>query len=125
MKYILFSFLATVTNSVITTKETQVPLYGQCGGVNWTGSKICESGTSCEFINDYYSQCLPSKETQSSTQPQTTTANEEISLHGQCDSIAWERQKTCAQGLICEYVNDVYSHCVPCTYFYFFKSIFC
>ena len=30
----------------------------QCGGANWEGSGSCVEGTSCEFINDWYSQCL-------------------------------------------------------------------
>ncbi|KAJ3202993.1 hypothetical protein HDU83_004190 [Entophlyctis luteolus] len=31
-------------------------LYGQCGGVNWTGPTCCASGT-CHFSNAWYSQC--------------------------------------------------------------------
>ncbi|KAJ8490179.1 hypothetical protein ONZ45_g1964 [Pleurotus djamor] len=36
-----------------------VPVYGQCGGSNWTGETSCESGSSCVFQNEWYSQCLP------------------------------------------------------------------
>ncbi|TGO82392.1 hypothetical protein BPOR_0841g00040 [Botrytis porri] len=32
-------------------------LYSQCGGVGFTGSQCCASGT-CKYINSYYSQCL-------------------------------------------------------------------
>lgn len=32
-------------------------LYSQCGGQNWSGSTCCESGSSCQVINEYYSQC--------------------------------------------------------------------
>jgi len=32
-------------------------LYGQCGGEGWTGPTCCSSGT-CQFGNDWYSQCL-------------------------------------------------------------------
>ncbi|KAK6341563.1 hypothetical protein TWF696_008635 [Orbilia brochopaga] len=32
-------------------------LYGQCGGVGWTGPTTCASGT-CKELNAYYSQCL-------------------------------------------------------------------
>ncbi|KGO46766.1 Glycoside hydrolase, superfamily [Penicillium expansum] len=32
--------------------------YGQCGGMYWTGSTACESGTTCSKQNPYYSQCL-------------------------------------------------------------------
>jgi len=32
-------------------------LYGQCGGIDWTGAKCCSAGT-CQEANAYYSQCL-------------------------------------------------------------------
>jgi hypothetical protein len=32
-------------------------LYGQCGGIDWTGPKCCSAGT-CQEGNAYYSQCL-------------------------------------------------------------------
>jgi len=35
-----------------------VGLYGQCGGIGYTGPTTCSSGT-CKKTNDYYSQCLP------------------------------------------------------------------
>ncbi|KAK6344100.1 hypothetical protein TWF696_007747 [Orbilia brochopaga] len=33
------------------------PLYGQCGGVGWTGPTTCAQGT-CSVLNPYYSQCV-------------------------------------------------------------------
>ncbi|KAK8127196.1 carbohydrate-binding module family 1 protein [Apiospora sp. TS-2023a] len=32
--------------------------YGQCGGRDWTGSYACAQGSTCQFQNPYYSQCL-------------------------------------------------------------------
>jgi arabinoxylan arabinofuranohydrolase len=32
-------------------------LYGQCGGIGFSGSTCCASGT-CKYSNSYYSQCL-------------------------------------------------------------------
>ncbi|KAF3914496.1 hypothetical protein AA313_de0206322 [Arthrobotrys entomopaga] len=32
-------------------------LYGQCGGIGWTGGTCCSQGT-CTYSNPYYSQCL-------------------------------------------------------------------
>ncbi|KAK0742596.1 concanavalin A-like lectin/glucanase domain-containing protein [Schizothecium vesticola] len=32
--------------------------YDQCDGKNWAGCKVCVSGTTCKFQNDYYSQCV-------------------------------------------------------------------
>ncbi|KAI5857459.1 lytic polysaccharide monooxygenase [Durotheca rogersii] len=34
-----------------------VGLYGQCGGIGFTGCTACASGT-CKALNDYYSQCV-------------------------------------------------------------------
>jgi len=34
-------------------------LYGQCGGIGWTGPTLCASGSTCQVTNAYYSQCLP------------------------------------------------------------------
>jgi alpha-galactosidase len=32
--------------------------WGQCGGSGWSGCKSCASGSSCTFVNDWYSQCI-------------------------------------------------------------------
>ncbi|KAJ5503830.1 Glycoside hydrolase superfamily [Penicillium fimorum] len=53
---------ATTTFVTVTTTSsgggaTGVPLYGQCGGKNWTGSTTCASGT-CKVASEWYSQCL-------------------------------------------------------------------
>ncbi|KAF4579587.1 Beta-glucosidase cel3A [Pleurotus pulmonarius] len=32
--------------------------WGQCGGINYTGSTTCDDGLVCNVINDYYYQCL-------------------------------------------------------------------
>jgi len=33
-------------------------LYGQCGGIGWTGPTVCAAGSTCIETNEYYSQCL-------------------------------------------------------------------
>eukprot|EP00833_Pecoramyces_ruminatium_P010086 jgi/Orpsp1_1/1184118/evm.model.c7180000088095.1 len=33
--------------------------YFQCGGSNFTGEKCCVSGYKCQYVNEYFSQCLP------------------------------------------------------------------
>ncbi|KIM33763.1 carbohydrate esterase family 16 protein [Serendipita vermifera MAFF 305830] len=45
----------------------QASVWGQCGGINWTGSTSCVSGSTCVYQNDWYSQCLPSSTTATST----------------------------------------------------------
>jgi len=38
----------------------QQVLYGQCGGIGYTGATTCVSGSCCQYTNDWYSQCIPS-----------------------------------------------------------------
>ncbi|KAK3328264.1 glycosyl hydrolase family 61-domain-containing protein [Cercophora scortea] len=33
-------------------------LYGQCGGINWTGATACVAGSTCKLWNPYYAQCV-------------------------------------------------------------------
>ncbi|KFZ04060.1 hypothetical protein V502_10442 [Pseudogymnoascus sp. VKM F-4520 (FW-2644)] len=33
-------------------------IWTQCGGQGWTGVTCCQSGSTCKFSNDWYSQCL-------------------------------------------------------------------
>ncbi|KAF3940582.1 hypothetical protein ABW19_dt0208891 [Dactylella cylindrospora] len=54
----------TTSRTTTTTARTTTtgsaggsPLYGQCGGANWTGPTTCAQGT-CTYSNPYYSQCL-------------------------------------------------------------------
>ncbi|KAJ7859651.1 glycoside hydrolase [Mycena olivaceomarginata] len=47
------------------------PVFGQCGGQNWTGPTACDAGSACVFSNPFYSQCLPGAVT--TTAPPTTT----------------------------------------------------
>jgi len=46
------------TTSAPPSSSTGAPLYGQCGGIGWTGPTTCAQGT-CKVSNPYYSQCLP------------------------------------------------------------------
>jgi len=52
----------------------QSPVWGQCGGIGWSGATTCVAGTSCVKQNDYYYQCIPGATTTSTTtKPPTTT----------------------------------------------------
>ncbi|KAJ6262982.1 Endoglucanase-4 [Drechslerella dactyloides] len=48
---------ATRTTTTPSTGGGGQTLYGQCGGVGWTGPTNCAQGT-CKELNAYYSQCL-------------------------------------------------------------------
>jgi len=46
-----------VQTSTPPTSGTCSPMWGQCGGQDWTGPKCCSQGT-CKVSNAFYSQCL-------------------------------------------------------------------
>ncbi|KAG8968362.1 hypothetical protein FRC05_001586 [Tulasnella sp. 425] len=48
--------------------NAQSQVYGQCGGIGWTGPTTCVAGSTCVYSNSYYSQCLPG-----SSNPTTTS----------------------------------------------------
>jgi endo-1,4-beta-xylanase len=52
--------------------SAQQSLWGQCGGIGWTGQTTCVSGASCQTLNPYYAQCLPGTAT---TTARTTTTS--------------------------------------------------
>ncbi len=57
------SFALVFGSSLLFTKVFALEcaeLYGQCGGINWTGPTCCPSGSSCQTNSDnpYYSQCV-------------------------------------------------------------------
>lgn len=54
-----YSALLALVALVPAIANAQSPLYGQCGGIGWSGATTCVSGSSCQKLNDYYSQCLP------------------------------------------------------------------
>ncbi|KAF3935034.1 Endoglucanase [Dactylellina cionopaga] len=55
--------------------SAQQSVWGQCGGIGWTGATTCVSGNYCSALNPYYSQCLPGgpATTAATTASRTTT----------------------------------------------------
>lgn len=51
--------LRTSTTTTTASGASQT-VWGQCGGVGWTGPTSCVSGATCTYLNAYYSQCVPS-----------------------------------------------------------------
>ncbi|KAI5852547.1 glycoside hydrolase superfamily [Morchella snyderi] len=70
MKY---STLFTVLSVSLSPVLAQVPVYGQCGGVTYTGSTTCASGSTCIKYSDYYHQCVPGTATTTAAPVTTTT----------------------------------------------------
>ncbi|KAK7032002.1 glycoside hydrolase family 3 protein [Favolaschia claudopus] len=52
--------------------SAQAGLYGQCGGMGWTGPTTCSEGV-CTYSNPYYSQCLPGTATTTTTTSSTSS----------------------------------------------------
>ena len=55
--------------------SAQQSLYGQCGGIGWTGPTSCVSGACCKYQNDWYSQCLSGDCVASSTKASSTSTS--------------------------------------------------
>ncbi|KZS87208.1 cellulase-domain-containing protein [Sistotremastrum niveocremeum HHB9708] len=70
----MFKALASLL-LVVVAVNAQSPVWGQCGGIGWSGSTTCASGSVCTYSNPYYSQCLPGTSTSSSTRSTTTTTS--------------------------------------------------
>ncbi|KAF9048642.1 endoglucanase [Panaeolus papilionaceus] len=57
-QYLSIASLALL--AALTKPVFSVAVYGQCGGIGYSGSTVCDSGSTCVKSNDFYSQCLPS-----------------------------------------------------------------
>ncbi|RPD65704.1 endoglucanase [Lentinus tigrinus ALCF2SS1-7] len=72
----MYSFarlLVAVALAVSVSAQTTVaPVWGQCGGTDWTGPTACATGSVCTKQNDAYSQCMPG--TATTTAATTTSA---------------------------------------------------
>ncbi|KAG8749647.1 hypothetical protein FRC12_013297, partial [Ceratobasidium sp. 428] len=50
-----------------------IPLYGQCGGLSYSGETTCVDGAYCQYQNDYYWQCLAGTGPTSAVSTKTTS----------------------------------------------------
>ncbi|KAG9019908.1 hypothetical protein FRB90_000039 [Tulasnella sp. 427] len=64
--------LAAVATLLAVNGVSAVSEWGQCGGINYTGSKTCDSGLTCVYLNDYYYQCQKPSSTTTKTTTTTT-----------------------------------------------------
>ncbi|EPS45470.1 hypothetical protein H072_525 [Dactylellina haptotyla CBS 200.50] len=65
--------VATTLGLAVTQVAAQQTLWGQCGGIGWTGPTSCVAGAACVSGNDYYYQCLSATGATTTTKPTTTT----------------------------------------------------
>ena len=57
IKLVSLLIICTLINKL--SSQSIVALYGQCGGIGYTGSTNCGNLAQCVVINTYYYQCLP------------------------------------------------------------------
>ncbi|KIO31173.1 glycoside hydrolase family 5 protein, partial [Tulasnella calospora MUT 4182] len=73
--------LAAVAASIAVSGVAAVPQWGQCGGLYYTGSTVCDSPYVCVYQNDFLvrppkdSQCLAGSTTTTTTKSSTTTTS--------------------------------------------------
>ncbi|KAJ1309959.1 hypothetical protein OPQ81_006718 [Rhizoctonia solani] len=61
--------------ALLAKSVSAVPVWGQCGGIGWSGSTVCDSGTTCVKLNDYYSQCQPGSAVTTTAVPSQTSTS--------------------------------------------------
>ncbi|KAJ7104083.1 endoglucanase [Mycena belliarum] len=74
------TLVALTTLAIAVSPAAAVAVWGQCGGQGWTGSTVCDAGSTCVVSNPFYSQCLPG--TATTTVSTTTTATTTSSAPG-------------------------------------------
>ncbi|KAG8923506.1 hypothetical protein FRC02_011097 [Tulasnella sp. 418] len=78
MRELLALGLSGVLLSGRASAQSTAGPWGQCGGMNWTGPTVCQSGWTCVYLNPYHSQCLQVSTTIGSTT--STTSRSSTSL---------------------------------------------
>ncbi|KAF8324120.1 hypothetical protein DL93DRAFT_2222972 [Clavulina sp. PMI_390] len=71
MKITVLSVVATFVGVT-----SAVPIYGQCGGIGWTGPTTCNGDLACVVNNPWWFQCLPYAEGETTAGPGFTTTME-------------------------------------------------
>ncbi|RFU80562.1 endoglucanase ii [Trichoderma arundinaceum] len=64
--------VATLLRSTATAQQT---VWGQCGGIGYSGPTNCAPGSACTTLNPYYAQCIPGATSlTTSTRPPSSSA---------------------------------------------------
>ncbi|KAJ2922466.1 hypothetical protein H1R20_g14633, partial [Candolleomyces eurysporus] len=64
--------LALVTLAIAANSVAAVGPWGQCGGLNYSGSTQCDAGLTCVKLNDWYFQCQPGQNQPTTPAPTTS-----------------------------------------------------
>merc|ERR1712217_596914 len=79
--------------------------YSQCGGKGFGGDACCPVGTVCTEMSEWWSQCMPSKDSSAST-----CSN---ALYFPCGGAAFSGETCCPAGASCVATNEWVSLCQP------------
>ncbi|GAA5908904.1 hypothetical protein JCM8208_005614 [Rhodotorula glutinis] len=108
---------ATSTSSAPAATST-ASAYSQCSGIGFT-PMLCPSSFSCQYVNDYYSQCLPQAATTQATSSTSTKASSTSTAPmstatalGQCGGLG-APTKLCPAGYVCDTTNSLFNQCLP------------
>ncbi|KAJ6256426.1 Exoglucanase [Drechslerella dactyloides] len=63
--------LALAAPMLVTAQQS---MWGQCGGIGWTGPTACNPPAGCSTLNPYYAQCLSTTGGATTTRTTTTTS---------------------------------------------------
>ncbi|KAH7925543.1 glycoside hydrolase family 5 protein [Leucogyrophana mollusca] len=61
--------------ALASSAQSTVSEWGQCGGINYTGSTTCAAGLTCVELNSYYYQCQVATVSTSTTSSKPTTSS--------------------------------------------------
>ncbi|CAE8622538.1 unnamed protein product [Polarella glacialis] len=67
---------------VLLPREQVQQTYSQCGGSDWKGFTQCEIGAECNFVDKYYSQCVPAGEAVVGVMISDVTSSESFDRQG-------------------------------------------
>ncbi|KZP31158.1 glycoside hydrolase family 5 protein [Athelia psychrophila] len=79
--------LSLVIIATAASVRAQVSIYGQCGGIGYSGSTTCATGSVCTYSSAYYSQCLPGTATVKPTSSTGTASSSSASASSTISSI--------------------------------------
>ncbi|GJE86576.1 fCBD and Cellulase domain-containing protein [Phanerochaete sordida] len=68
-------YTASLLSLWVALAQGQAQEWQQCGGIGFSGSTTCVSGSVCSVINDYYSQCIPGVASSAPTAPSSPTTS--------------------------------------------------
>lgn len=80
VRYTIFPHLSMMSSALLFvtllagSALAQQSVWGQCGGIGWSGATSCVAGSCCKTQNDYYAQCTPGAGCAGATGTTMTTA---------------------------------------------------